>query len=693
MSRGGDIIMYGVYIRMENRISLSTVALLSTLWEEEQRDYLDILSQFVLCCLPRELDAEVDINKVTAKLRAEYGFADIPCQVVEKVLRRLTKYRQKRYLKRSNHKYIVENLYDKAAFDSTRQETNALISDVLNALAEYLEQNYLHKRINSDEATEFLFHFFEAYGLTVVHDSNLLRAITTSSGKHNFYVARFIIENFEKGTSIFDKLIKITTGFIIHKAVYFYSAEKKESIDSKLRDVNFYLDCSLVIDALGYDSASDESAFDEMNHLIRTNGGKVLVFDHTVEEASRVLEAYANRPQSYNSFALSSLAQRNYPSDLLASLALTESIAENLKKKNVFVVPAPSYEATRIVDGKAVYEGFEDEEAIENNLKRYMQKKNGILNGERLRYDAKTLSAIGRLRKNLHPTRIERCKAIVVTQGSILNKCMHELDAERFAEEIDYAINDLDLVSLLWLGQRNTQSSLPQNLLVANAVAACQVTQEIMDQAIELACRMEQDKDIPKEAALIIRSSAAIRPILFEKTKNDPTLLTEGAIKQIVSEYVSQESRESVQIAVDHAVELTTQQLKAQHSKELESAQTAQAIEERRQQANMLRSDSEATAKKWSQIASKIAGLGVLLIWVTCLAFSLWLWIEGGWIGTNLPAIGMSVLTLLQIIDYFSKIKKIKGLVSRVAAEKVFQWRYAQEIKKREKLMHISLTL
>ena len=238
----------GVIIRMNNQTSLSTVALLSTLWEKERRDYLDVLAQFVLRCLPNKPEAQVDIDAITEKLRSEYGFDDIPHHVVVKVLRRLCRAgsRDKRYLRRDNHNYYVVDVYDAQGFDSARQETNALISDVLAALVQYLEGNHLYKTVSIDDASGFLFHFFDTYGLTVVHDSSLLRGITTANGSHNFYVARFVLDNYEKKTPIFDKLLKITTGFLIHKAVYFYSAEMKSSVDSKLRGVAFYLDCSLV---------------------------------------------------------------------------------------------------------------------------------------------------------------------------------------------------------------------------------------------------------------------------------------------------------------------------------------------------------------------------------------------------------------------------------------------------------------
>lgn len=81
----------GVIIRMNNGASLSTVALLSLLWENEQRDYLDVLGQFVLRCAPKGIGTKVDIVAIVNKMRTDYDFEDIPSHVIEKVLRRLSR--------------------------------------------------------------------------------------------------------------------------------------------------------------------------------------------------------------------------------------------------------------------------------------------------------------------------------------------------------------------------------------------------------------------------------------------------------------------------------------------------------------------------------------------------------------------------------------------------------------------------
>ena len=682
---------------MKNRASLTTAALLSTLWDTEQRDYLDLLGQFILRCLPCKVDSQVNIGVITDKLRNDYGFTDIPQHVVENVLSRLCKksFKTKPYLRRQDREYYVLSVFDHCSFDSVREETTDRINDVLTALVTYLENNYLHKKISMEEASELLFHFFESYGLTVVHDSDSLRAITAKNGTYNFNVARFVLENYDKNSPVFDKLLKITSGFLIHKAVYFYANEMRKSLNSKLKKITFYLDCSLVIDALGYDEANDENALDELCQLVRSNGGRINVFRHTVEEASHVLGAYAYKAQFRNSFSLMGLASRNYPVEILATIASMKSIEENLEKKGISTFDAPSYDATKTTTGKSEYIGFEDEVAIEQQLSKYSSTKSAVMNGDRPRYDTQTLSAIGRLRKGLRPRQIEDCIAIVITQGSMLNNCMRELYPERFPAEIEYAINDLDLVSLLWLGQHNEESQLPKNLLISNAVAACQISQTIMEQAIELACRMERDNTIPSEAALIIRSKSAIRPILFEETRNDPTNLKESTIHKVIKKYVSQESQEEVETAVDKAVKDKEAKLNDEYSKEVGQIQNEleRERESKRQQAITMRNDAEKEANKKADCAALWTRIFVFVAWLMILSVSIFFWVGSGWVATNFQAIIVSILGLVQLVDFIFKFYDHKTRLANWVRDIIFAKVHSKEIKKREEISHISLTL
>lgn len=694
---------------MQKQVSLSTVALLSLLWEKEKTDYLDVIAQFVLRSLPPKTDEIIDVDAITRSLRHEYGFEDIPRQVVEKILIRLSNKPVKKiqyvHRSRSSRQFYTSAIFDHAAFDQNRNETRNTISSVLQDLILFLELNFLHRRIDENTAAEYLFRFFEAYGLTVMHDNGKLKSITVSSGTQNFYVARFILDSIEKQKDSEQRLIQITKGFLIYKAVYFFSSELKTSIESKLHGAQFYLDCSIVIDALGYDSSSDEKAFDEMNQLIRSNGGQVCVFEHTIEEASNLLIAYSKHPQNHNLFSFPELQKKDYPTDALFALAQPTAISALLKKKQIIIQKLPSYNPKSSSKGKKLYIGFQDEKAIENQLKKYQVALRKSSNGEkgtratrnsssRIDYDVKSLSAIGRIRKDKNPTNLEKCQAIIITQDWTLCNCMHDLYPKQFPPEISFAVRDIDIVSLLWLSQYNKKSQLPQNILIANAVAACEVSQEIMDQAIELATRMEKDGILQPEAALIIRSTNAIRPLLFEKTHNDPRNLTEESIKSVISAFIESESSPEKTKAIQAAVDKTAEQLSSIHAKEIDEKnhQIEKMANERRDTVIKMREDAEQIARAKANCAAKAVKVALALLWVVTVSASVYCWIKGG-IRNGVVAVVLDILALLQIVDYLKKFVNIPKRISRKVEDWVFGRSYDKELKRREEMSHISLRI
>ena len=112
-----------------------------------------------------------------------------------------------------------------------------------------------------------------------------------------------------------------------------------------------------------------------------------------------------------------------------------------------------------------------------------------------------------------------------------------------------------------------------------------------------------------------------------------------------------------------------------------------------RQQAVSMRTDAERIAKKWACRAGKAVRITVLAIWLLCLAGSVYCWWRGGFVYTNFSAIILSVLSLLQIVDYLFKVFDLKERFSGWAHDKVFAAMYSREIHKREVLSHIPLHL
>lgn len=534
---------------MKNENALYTVSMLSAMLENGTGNYLDLLTPFVLYSLPNTVDAQISIDAVTENMR-EFGFKDFPHKTTEKILNRLCKENDdgQVYVRATSDnkkkKYWVYRAYSNSEFTNNRREMREKIDRILKAMQEYFKTHFYHNALELDVIREKLISFFESNGLTVIQSISDLKLVPKDSNSDAFEVARFVLEQYEKRSLIYEDLCDVTKGFLTYKAIYYFTDNHKNSIESKFRDVTFYLDCSLVLDALGYDTPEDEKAVNELIRLIRRNGGNVKVFRHTTEEASRLIEAFANQLHNKNKFRLDGLAKRNLTKDILLMIAsqVSDTLKENAK---IETVDTPSLEDA----SKHIH--YLGELEIINWLKQNRVKNGEITysDEERFGFDAKSLNAISMLRAGYHPSYIEHAKAILVTQDAWLNRCLRELYGDRFKSELLFSISDIELVSLLWLRDYKEGVDIPSDILIANAHAACRVSQEVMDRAIQIATSMVEAGTLNVDAALLVTAHSDFKGFLAEHVRNNPEILSENEIKETINAYISQQASDQIKSA------------------------------------------------------------------------------------------------------------------------------------------------
>lgn len=660
----------GVILDMKNPNALCTVGMLSALWERDRRDYIDLVSPFILASLPTTVGQEIDGEQVQATVKSEYGFDDMPLGFIKGILQRNTKSKTSAhpYIRKEKGKYYVAAAFDNKDFLKDQLEMRQKIDYVLEKMKGYFVEHKPYKSFDSNALKEMLTNFFESCGFTMAKDVNDLQMITAAkNGKENFWVAQFILDLSEWNALEFEYLKEIVRGFFAYKALYYFERENKMSISSKLKNVTFYLDCSLVINCLGYDSKVRQQGARELIDLIRRSGGQVCVFEHTVAEAESLLAAFAKRAGRKNAFQLEGLASKNYPLEILE--AISSSVSANLLKQEMIeTVPAPGYSVEN-------YSDVQDEKAITNWL-RESRGKSGRHheNGDRFDYDTKSLAAIGMLRKNNHPTKIERCKAILVTQDPWLTQCMKALSPKTFHSEIDFAMLDIDVVSLLWLSNYDAKSSLPMDVLIANATAACQLTQETMDRAIELTDRLIESGDLTEDAALLIRSQSRIRQYLFDVTENDVSAVSPENVQRAVNKYVKEEASKYVEEATS-SLEREKQRELDQKDQEIQrlraivkrTENTEKARANKRGQAAHLAKDKAGKVAKRFERGVIIVFALILLVTVGIWSFKVFTDYSGlSHLGWHISFVVLDILALLQIINYF---RSSNGWIRRLSQQ------------------------
>ena len=530
--------MNGVYIDMKNENALYTVSMLAAFSEKVGKDYLDLLIPFIKHCLPQQVGTVIEIKTIQRKMIDDCGFASFPKKVVEKTLDRISK-EQTPVVKKTKGKkhFVLMNLCDNTGFDTARTEMQVMIDGVLHELQEYLIHNYAYKEYPIEVLREALIAFFEEAGLTV-YKRNIteLKEITARNGDMHFYIARFVIDEFSKRSLTYERLVNIVKGFMSYKAIYHITGDHVLATDAKLKDVTFYLDCSLVIDALNYDTTVDYEAIEELIRLIKLLGGKVCVFRHTLDEAARTIEAFANRIGTTNSFDLDNLANKQYTKELILSLA--GNLESEIKKTvSVSVEDAP-------LITERTYQLFpETEESIvewlaQHRLRSGREENWNSDNTQRHQYDAKSLVGIASLRQGAHPQQIERAKAVLLTQDTLLNRCLRDLCGDKLRNEVPFTITDIDLAAILWL-RTNKANTLADDILISNASAACQPSHEIMERAIELAGQMERNGDIPKDAVAFVGNCTRFKPYISAAIAGTPNELTADHLKSAVKSFVA----------------------------------------------------------------------------------------------------------------------------------------------------------
>lgn len=553
---------FEVYIDMNNENALYTVSMLSAMLETQDGDYYNLIIPFVLHCIPKERGIEVNVDDVASRMK-EFGFVDFPIKLTESLLDKLCKPWKdgKTYISKkrqfSKNKFFVSRIYDADQFDQNNRDMRAKIERILVAIQQYFENNFYFKKIELDVIKSKLLAFFEANGFTVIEKTFELGLIQKEKGSDSFEIAHFVLEEHKKHSTIFDDLCDVTKGFLTYKGLYYFLQNRKGDIAARFRNLTFYLDCSLVLDALNYDTDTDYTAVNELIRLIRRSGGNVCVYRHTVAEAAKLICAFANQPNNRNNFRLDNLASKNMTREII--LAYADDIEGTLKRNvSIDTVDTPDYE-----DKSSYKYLLGEEEIITWLLKNRNKGRKNSEYEERYQYDAKSLLAICMLRKGFCPAHIEDARAMLVTQDLWLNRCLESLYPDKFSKEVPYAITDAELVSMLWLRDHKNETHIPSELLIANAHAATRVLPDVMKRATELANAMAESGAIPNDAALLVSSHQDFKKYLANCVNNDLNKVDQNAIRVAIERYIESVASDRIDAARKKAMDNAREEISA----------------------------------------------------------------------------------------------------------------------------------
>lgn len=471
---------------MDNKNVLTNSAILTAIWDETQKDNLELIKPFVEFLIGEnyKLGDKIDNNNIIKQMDEKFSFVKFPETILIKVYGRL-----KHIVERKSGEYYLKKDISNTCkkFKERQTKLQEESEKVINSLENYLKEvNTKFKNIDSQETTILFTIFLEKMGfISLENIKEYENKENYKKDQNNFYIAKFIINEFENETIISKYIEKIISGFMLANAIYMQvESDNKET----LKKVDIYLDAPLLLNVLNFKTSSQNEAGNLLMQLLKEKKANIFCFRHNFDEVYSILDNYKNNISTIREKTLEQLDIDRYTkSDVDRVMNQLELMLSN---RGIIVKETPEY----IKNGNN-YEGVIDEKKLTDFL-----MENYADNKERIEgvveRDVKSIAAIGRIRKDRICKKIEDCKAIFVTTNYNLVEYAENCLEQKKYEEIGFLITDIELITILWLKSFKTNPDLPKLKLIENARASLELTSTMMKRVQDVIEKMEKEGTI-----------------------------------------------------------------------------------------------------------------------------------------------------------------------------------------------------
>ena len=525
-------------IDIMNRNAIISLAMLYALWQTNRQDLLDLIRPFVLYAVGNttKVDAEIDIPNICKYMEEEFGYRSIQIAVIDRILAREASSKTpkaQRFIEKRNKRYVlIRSLSEKnEKFFADRLVCKGHSDAVTSSLTEFLNENQACKRVDytQEEVERLLLSFFERQGGSIVLSVDDLRQVKAKSNEIDYFIARFILKQYERKSVLFDYLVELVKGYFVTTALYL-QAENPNVTTSSFKDVMFFLDTPLLLAFLGYKTDEENNSVQKMVESLKKNGAKLACFTYNIDEVNSILEAYkqslvsnSKRPSNYtleyfdmhgHSYTMVEYCQKRFEDQLVEAGICSGSPADYLDK----------FQAS---GGCA---GLLDDE----RLRDIVLSLKSSYNRSTLKDDLTAINTVSRIRKGKKYAYIERCKAVFVTHNPILVAA-----ARGYIEEASYdfgfpiAITNDDLCVMAWLKDFEKSNTLPQMRLLENVLAAITPSSELMEAYFEHLDHLERQGKIKDDEAALMRVDMFAKRELMVLTCGEPNNLNGSVIEEI----------------------------------------------------------------------------------------------------------------------------------------------------------------
>lgn len=512
-----------------NSNNLITNALLATTWECSRKDYIDLISPFIVYASYHESDINsryIDINKVKTFIKAEFSMTIVESVIICVFNRNKNLFFSKKIDGSKRYYTNSASTYDFTEFERKRLENSRNYDYFIEKMAVYfkneMSKDWDKKRLE-DKLFKFINHNF----------SRILTFDNQTSNYRDLELANFLNYISENDRSLLLILQNIVKGQMIYTAIYAQNIADADC-KQKMRNLNVYFDTTFIFNLLGYGGKYNEEYTNQIVSLLKGLGAKLFCFNHNYLEVKSILEVceskicHGEENQLYN---LDFFLDNNYTSaDMLAIISgLKERISRYM---NIVETPDFSMPTTNIDWG---------------SFSKYLQEKIGYRKDSSLEHDVQSIAAIFRLREGKLSNTIEGCGAIFITTNLTLVKAVKEYHKSYDDMKGFWAcISDYEISNIAWLKSPDRQNEIVnKNIQYATALLQ-EPSQDFWRKFVAVVDKFKNDGKISDTDALELKYEAYSRRNAGDFFDDDEKKINLVSLQELLLKIRAQHQQETL---------------------------------------------------------------------------------------------------------------------------------------------------
>ena len=608
------------------RNSIYTYALMKALFDEGN-DYLDSFWPFAVRVIPK--DASWTTIAIQDELRKTFDLR-MPIHVLSVILRRIEK---KNYILKQDDMYkLTESGYEYVS----KMETNKEVERRLNKLCVSIQDYFAKKSVNltNKQIRDMLTYFINK---NIEYFSQYINP--TIEARSNPQIAdsneRYLLEYFEvadkQEPDNFKTLEGMVMGSVLSVLLCVQTAEDLQHLEhSKFSPCDIFLDTNYVFSVMGLHAEEFNEAAIELYDLLREHKFNLRVFGFTVEEISRVINAYCSEgyryPTSIRVYSLhSSLRRKGWKETDAREFVMY--LEKNLQERGISVEWVKD----------ATLGNYKATDEVRKSIKRYKPEQAT----PNQNHDLMAIEKIRDMRERT-VTRLEDSKALFLTSDARLSRFNFETHHKK-SGTIGEVVLDRLLTNILWLNNPSTRLSL--KAIIASHSRDLFIKRNVWNKFYEVLQNLKETGKTTEDkiATLFLHNYVEDCLLSVESTEvitSDFVLdQIEKAQKQKETDFhnLEQEIEKLQKLGQEKAAELESKKRELEKSKEelrkekdfaktlvQTAAETARADANRKwlQRVESIKSETRRKSEKTASLVSNVLKASALIIYISVLTWA-----------------------------------------------------------------------